>query len=377
MFEPLVASSKPNSYHCGLPENVLDLRRAEDRATLSAFLTAQGLILQPAAVEFAANMLHDDWRVGLWPIMLNLWSSISGKLVIPLNTWAETLASVHEMREVTGIQEQIRRLGIASHESLDTVLAIRIAIRYHRAGCRVAFEPNGKGCSDLSINGRGFHLYCEVKRENLMEHQRLKSVKRASQVVLNSAREIVRWLEDRDLRMEIRFSRSFADNVAATVLQEIRDRIQNLQVNCEENLQSVAGSRWIVLRRADPEFYRSAIRSAQIEIKQSNVPVQIALHNMPIVVAFDREPNLRALLRRVGKAGRQLKNDRVRDPRALGFIVVETSHGELARDAITENFGNLPSNCIAVVVRSDVSTLVAREDVSAENVEIVSIAGTP
>lgn len=38
---------------------------------------------------------------------------------------------------------------------------------------------------------------------------------------------------------------------------------------------------------------------------------------------------------------------------------------------ITENFGNLPSNCIAVVVRSDVSTLVAREDVSAENLESV------
>jgi hypothetical protein len=328
-------------------------------------------------VEFAANKLHDDWLVGLWPIMLDLWSSISGKLVIPFNVWAETIASIHEMREITGIQEQIRRLGVASHESLDTELVIRIAIKYHRAGYRVTFEPNGEGCSDLSIDGRGLQLYCEVKRENLMEHQRIKSVMRVSQAVLNSAREIVRWLEDRDLRMEIQFSRSFADNVAATVVQELRDHICNLEVNCEENLRSVAGSRWIVLRRSDPEFYRSAIRSAQIEIKESNVPVQVAVHNMPIVVAFDRKPNLLALRRRLRKAGRQLENDRVKDPRALGFIVLETSHGELARNAVTENFGNLPSNCMAVVVRSDVSTLIAREDVSAEYIEIAGIAGTP
>jgi hypothetical protein len=283
------------------------------------------------------------------------------------------------MREVAGIQEQIRRLGIASHESLDTALVIKIAIKYHRAGYRVAFEPNGNGCSDLSIDGSGFHLYCEVKRENLTEHQRLKSVRRASQSVLNLARErgIVRRLEDQDFRMEIWFSRSFADNVAATVVDEIRDRIQNLEVNCEENLQSVAGSRWIVLRRSDPEFYRPAIRSFQIEIKQPGVPVQLAVRNMPIVVAFDRGPNLRALLRRVGKAGKQLKNDTVRDPNARGFIVVETSHGDLARAAIAENFGNLPSSCIAVIVRSDVSTCIAREDISAEHLEIVSVAGTP
>jgi hypothetical protein len=98
---------------------------------------------------------------------------------------------------------------------------------------------------------------------------------------------------------------------------------------------------------------------------------------MPIVVAFDRGPNLRALLRRVGKAGKQLKNDTVRDPNARGFIVVETSHGDLARAAIAENFGNLPSSCIAVIVRSDVSTCIAREDISAEHLEIVSVAGTP
>jgi hypothetical protein len=129
-----------------MPENVLDLRHAEDRATLSVFLTAQGLTLEPAAMEFAVNNLHDDWRVGIWPVMLNLWSSVSGKLVVPLIAWVETLASIHEMREVAGIQEQIRRLGIASHESLDTALVIKIAIKYHRAGYRVAFEarePHG------------------------------------------------------------------------------------------------------------------------------------------------------------------------------------------------------------------------------------------
>jgi hypothetical protein len=75
------------------------------------------------------------------------------------------------------------------------------------------------------------------------------------------------------------------------------------------------------------------------------------------------------------KAGKQLKNDSLKDPSARAFIVVETSHGELARNAIVENFENLPQNCIAVIVRSDVSTVVARENMPAETVEVLSIAG--
>jgi hypothetical protein len=358
-----------------LPENELDLHRADDRARLSEFLTAHGLDLKPAEVEFAASKLHEDWLIGRWPPVLDLWSSMSGNLVIPLATWIETIASVYEMREVAGIEEQMRRLGIPSHERLDTELVIRIASNYHRAGCEVAFEPNGQGCSDLSIRGRDFHLYSEVKRENRFEHKRLKSVQRASQTVLNAAREIVRWLEDRDLRLEIWFSQSFADNVAEAIVQEIRTRIHSFEVSREQDIQAVPGSRCIMLPRFDPEFYRPGIRSAQVEIKQAGVPVQLAVHNMPIVVAFDSGPNLRALMQRVRKAGKQLKNDSLKDPSAQGFIVVETSHGELARNAIVENFENLPPNCIAVIVRSDVSTVVARENVSAETVEALSITG--
>jgi hypothetical protein len=326
-------------------------------------------------VEFAASKFHEDWLVGRWPPVLDLWSSMSGNLLIPLATWIETIASVYEMREVAGIEEQIRRLGIPSHEPLDTELVIRIASKYHRAGYEVAFEPNGQGCSDLSIRRRGFRFYSEVKRENRLEHKRFKSVKRASQTVLNATREIVRWLEGRDLRMEIWFSRSFADNLAGAIVQEIRTRIHSFEVGREQDIQAVPGSRCIILSRFDPEFYRPAIRSFQLEIKQAGVPVQLAVQNMPIVVAFDVGPNLQALMRRVRKAGKQLKNDSLKDPSAQGFIVVETSHGELARDAIVENFDNLPPNCIAVIVRSDVSTVVARENVSSETLEALNIAG--
>jgi hypothetical protein len=70
-----------------------------------------------------------------------------------------------------------------------------------------------------------------------------------------------------------------------------------------------------------------------------------------------------------------LKKDSLKDPNAEGFIVVETSHGELAKNTIAENFENLPPNCIAVIVRSDVSTVVARENVSAETFKALSIAG--
>ena len=358
-----------------MPENELDLRRADDRARLSGFQTAHGLALKPAEAEFAASKFHENWLVGQWPPVLDLWSSISGNLVIPLATWVEIIASVYEMRDVAGIEEQMRRLGIASHEPLDTELVIRIASKYHRAGYKVTFEPNGEGCSDLSIRGRDFHLYSEVKRENRLEHKRFKSVRRASQTVLNTSREILRWLEDRDLRMEIWFSRSFPDNVAGSIVQEIRTRIHSFKVGREQDLQAVPGSRCIILPRFDPEFYRLGIRATQVEIKQTGVPVQLAVHNMPIVVAFDAGPNLRALMQRVRKAGKQLKKDSLKDPNAEGFIVVETSHGELAKNTIAENFENLPPNCIAVIVRSDVSTVVARENVSAETFKALSIAG--
>jgi len=96
---------------------------------------------------------------------------------------------------------------------------------------------------------------------------------------------------------------------------------------------------------------------------------------MPVVVAFDRKPNLQALCEEREKPGGNWKTIGRRTS-GFGFIVLETSHGELARDAITENFGYLPSNCIAVVVRSDVSTMVAREDTSGEHFGIASIAGT-
>jgi hypothetical protein len=359
------------------PEHELDLRRAEDRARLFGFLTAHDLALKPAAVEFSASKLNEDWLVGQWPPVIDLWSSISGNLRIPLATWIETIASTYEMRQAAGIEEQIRRLGIRSHEHLDTELVIRIASKYHCAGYEVSFEPNGQGCSDLSIRGRGSHLYCEVKRENRQEHKRYKSVWRASQAVLNAARGIVGWLEERDLRMEIWFSRSFADNVAKAVVQEIMTRIHSLEASHEQDLKAVPGSRCIILPRFDPEFYHPAIRAAQLEIKQTGVPMQLAAHNMPIVVAFDGRPNLQALMQRVRKAAKQLKNDSFKDPNAQGFIVVETSHGELARDAIAENFENLPPNCIAAIVRSDVSTVVARENVSTEILETLKIAGAP
>lgn len=354
----------------------MDLRRAEDRARLSDWLAARGLTLPPVAVEFAASKFHEDWLVGQWPLILDLWVSASGKLAIPIAVWIETIASVHEMRGVAEIEEQVRRLGIASHESLDTELVIRIASKYHRAGYKVEFEPNGAGCSDLSITGQGFHLYCEVKRENPTEHKRIKSVMRASQAVQKLATEIRRWLKDRDLRMELWFSRSFGDNVAPAIIQEIRADIRSFEIGREQHLKTVPGSRCTVLRRYDPEFYRRVIRTCQIEIKETGVPVQLAVHNMPIVVAFDRGPNLRALMQRVRKAGKQLKNDRLKNNSAQGFIVVETSHGELAKEAIVENFENLPANCVAVIVRSDVSTVVARENVSSETVETLSIAGT-
>ena len=356
-------------------DHELNLLRDEDRRTLYEFLATRHQKIDPAAIEFALSRFAEHWLVGQWPPMLSLWVSASGSWHIPFDIWIRTITSVYGMRNAEGIEEQIRRLGLRSHEHLDTELVIRIASKYHRAGFEVAFEPNKEGCSDFSIRGRGLHLYSEVKRENRTEHKRVKSIMTASQAVQTAALEIIRWLEDRSLRAEIWFSRSFPENVAKTIVREITTSIYRLEIRREQEINALPGSRYVLIPRSDPEFYTSAIRSAQIEIKQTGVPVQLAVQNMPIVVAFDPKPNLSALMKRVRKAGKQLRNDGLKDPSAQGFIVAETSHGELAQGEIAKNFENLPLNCLGVIVLSNVSAVLARENVTTEILEVLSIAG--
>jgi hypothetical protein len=333
-------------------------------------LTAQRIHLEPDAIAFAASELNDD-RLTVWASsVFNIRTSNTGTSAVSLSIWAEAIQSIFEMRELSGIGEQIRRLGIPSHEALDTDLVIRIAGKYHRAGFNVAFEPNGRECSDLLIESQTFRSYAEIKRENQQDHKRHASVMRASWAVLSSAGDIRTWLEDRELRMEL-------TSIVPSVIGELRRRLQTVEVGKEQQLDAVSGSRYIVLQRQDDPFYRKGILTAKVVVRQPGTPVQLVPKNMPVLVIFDWLPNLKALKQRLQKASMQLSGDALKDPDAQGFVVLEMSHGELAKDALVEHFSLLPGNCLGVMLRSDHSYLVPRSDVTAEAVEILMLAGTP
>jgi hypothetical protein len=334
--------------------------------------------LEPDAIAFAVSRLNDDWLTAWASSVFNIRTSKTGTSGVHLSSWAETVHCIFEMRKLAGIEEQIRRLGIPSHEALDTDLVIRIAGKYRRSGFDIAFEPNGKGCSDLLIESHAFRSYAEIKRENQLDHKRYKSVMSASSAVLAGAAPDIRsWLEDRELRTELRFSRSFSPSIVPSVIKELRSRLQTIEIGSEQPLNAVPGSRYIVLRRQDGPFYRKGIHTAHVVVKQPGTPVQLVPQNMPVLVIFDWLPNLKALKQRLQKASMQLRGDALKDPDAQGFVVLEMSHGELAKDAVVEHFSLLPRNCLGVILRSDPSYLVPRSDVSVEAAKVLMLAGTP
>jgi hypothetical protein len=356
----------------------LDLRVALDRAELSDHLRAQRIRLEPDAISFAASKLNESWLTAWASSVFSIQTSKTGTSGVFLSTWADTVRAIFEMRDLAGIEEQIRRLNIPSHEALDTDLVLRVAGRYHRSGFNIVFEANGKGCSDLLIEGHGFRSYAEVKRENLLDHKHQANVKRASLAFLAGAEpEIRSWLEDRELRMELKFSRSFSPSIVSTVIEELRSHLYTVGVLNEQPLNSVPGSRYIVLPCQSAPFFRKGMHTGHIIVKEPGTPVPVAPQNMPILVVFDWLPNLKALKKRLKKASMQMRGDASMDPGAQGFIVLEMSHGELAKDAIVEHFSLLPTNCLGVVLLSDSSYLVPRSDLSAESAKALMVAGTP
>lgn len=105
--------------------------------------------------------------------------------------------------------------------------------------------------------------------------------------------------------------------------------------------------------------------------------MQLVLQNMPIFVVFDSLLNRKALGQRLRKATSQLNNDAVKDPGAQGFVVLETSHRELSRGAVSEYFPTLPRMCFGVVLRSDPSYLILQDHVPSSMIEILKIAAIP
>jgi hypothetical protein len=352
----------------------LDLRREFDRTKVSQLLAERGLDLEPDVIGFASRKLNEDWLMGSAGVN-GLWVSHANRLVVSLSNWVQTVQSIYDMRQVAGIEEQIRRLCLPAHEALDTDLVVRIAGNYYRSGFTVAFEPNGKGCSDLRVEGRGFRFYAEVKRENRLEHSRIKKVRRASASFLSASEEVRNWLMDRQLRIEIWFSRLFPDNSVPGIINELRAHLDSVDLGKEQDLIAVRGSRYVVVPRLHPPFYRGGFHASQIVM--TGEPVRCTVENMPVLVCFASEPNIKALTRRLREADGQLQNDATKDSHASGFVVLETSCSQLARNAIEERFPSLSPICLGVVLRSDVSYLTASDVLPAGAAEVLTIAAAP
>jgi hypothetical protein len=149
-----------------MTDGQLNLRFETDRAAMREVLTGLGILLAPEVLEFAASKLSDDWLLAWASSQFNVRTTRSHKFGIGLGEWAELAQSIFDLKSISGIDEQIRRLCTPSHEALDTCLVLQIAGRYKREGYSIRFEPNGKGCSDLLIQNDSFRSYVEVKREN-------------------------------------------------------------------------------------------------------------------------------------------------------------------------------------------------------------------
>jgi hypothetical protein len=359
------------------PEGQFDLRRAIDRAEMLAALAEHRIALGHDALDFALSVLPEDWLIA-WVMphspMFNIRIAENYRTGIPLATWAEIVSSIFDLRDAVGIGEQIRRLGLPSHEALDTSLAIRIAGRYARRSFTVHFEPNGDGCSDLLVENSLFRCYVEVKRENEGEHKRWLSIQATSNEILGRLEPLYHWLKGNELRVEIKLSRLLSPGEVAAVVAEVDGRVRQAETFRELPINTVMESRYIVSPRLQTSFYRKGIHTSHII--DTGTTVQLIPQNMPIQAVFDWKHNRAALKRRIRKASQQLRRDAGKDPGAQGFVVLEGSHGEAAQ-AIRDSFALLPANCIGVVLLSDQSCVIPRLGVSDELTQMMGFAGLP
>jgi hypothetical protein len=219
-------------------------------------------------------------------------------------------------------------------------------------------------------------FYVEVKRENQQEHNRAASLNRCSSEIIGEVEpKIGDWLEQKDLRLEVKFARAFSSSVVSLIGEQILRQATSSQVVGQEvMLTAMSGTSYVLLQRQDPPHFKG-IRTGLIRVKQAGKPVQVSPENMSVSVVFDLKPNLNALKARIQKASRQLKNDSKLDPTATGFFALEVSHGIFAKDAILSRFfSSLPGNCLGIVLISDSSFLIPVLNLPHNTADVMAIA---
>src|SRR5690348_3802437 len=93
-----------------------------------------GVTLNREAIEYACHALSDEWLTLVdagWPNCICTLSMSPGRgnIGLSLPQWMEIVDRLYLLRNTDGIAEQVRRLGIPSHERLDTALVIVVAGR--------------------------------------------------------------------------------------------------------------------------------------------------------------------------------------------------------------------------------------------------------
>jgi hypothetical protein len=351
----------------------LDLRNPNDRVELENILPSAGIKIDRPAMDYLLAELSEDW------LKLNAFDSCSlttgkGHSGIGLAQWGKLIQCLYEFREHAGIQEQLRRLCLSSHEKLDTALVISVACRYRQLGYEVRFEPNGHGSSDLFIARQPDRLYLEIKRENPQEHQRQQRIQSVAALICSGVREELKdWLSQNDARIEVMFSKLFSDDHSRRVVREIVEKSKRAVLGTEDQLECLRGSSMILLPRESDAFYEKGSHHALITIEKAGTPVELSLKNMPVRCTFENRANLQALGERLRKAGRQLGRDLNGDLSANGFIVLETVlGGQEACAAIEKRFwSRLPDRCWGVTLISHPGFVIPRSDLTQAQIEIM------
>lgn len=335
------------------------LRDATGIQGLLKLASENRVALNREAIEHACLALSDEWLTLVdagWPncICALSMSPGQGSTALALSQWMEIVDSLYLLRNTDGIAEQVRRLLIFSHERLDTALVIVIAGRYKARGWEVAFEPNGRGCSDLRVTAQDQRFYIEVKRENLQDHDRYKTFSANAGALVGCVQAALgEWLDSNDLRVEVKFSRGFSESVVKKVHAELIQKVPNAPLRTEQALSIPSNSKFVVVRTEDI-YFEKGFSMGRITVKQPGVPIQVHPKNMPVRVIFEWPPNFRVIRRLIREARRQLANDVKVDAAATGFVIVQASGGaKLAQVLEKTLLRTLPPYCLGVVFLSD------------------------
>src|SRR5713101_3179414 len=329
--------------------------------------------LSRAAVEHGTKTLTDDWLTLSHAGGPNCFCDLSvgqvGGMGYSLPQWAELITSLYELRSTKDIEEQIRRLCITSHERLDTAFVVIVAARYHSKGWAVAFEPNGKGCSDLRVSRDDQSFYIEMKRENVQKHDRLHNIRSTSDALLIALYSaLASWLEENDCRIQVRFLRGLSASLVPKIRAELSAKIPHSNVGVEQSLALPRDSQFILLNRNSGQHYENGFVSGIVPLKQHGVAVQANdPRNMPVQIICEWLPNLAAVGALIKKAMSQLQNDAKVDSGAKGFVVIQARGGDYLGRKIEERFlANFPACCQAVILLSEmpfgVGYVIARDD---------------